>query len=153
MPYQPGTLKAVAYRSGKAVSHSLLRSADADLALTLSPESGVLRADGDDLAFIHLELQDARGETEMLVEDHLDVEVTGPAELVGFGTAAPATEESFLTASSSTYRGRALAILRSTGDEGVVTLTARSKNHGTASAELRAEALYRQPAVSTEMTS
>lgn len=137
-PFEPGTLEAIGYRAGAPTSRTLLRSAQPELAVAVSPESGTLTADGADLAFVHIALTDSDGEVEMLVEDQIDVEVTGPAELIGFGTAAPATEESFLSASSTTYRGRALAILRSTGGEGIVTVTARSASHGTATAKITA---------------
>ena len=137
--YQAGTLEAIGYRSGAPTSRAVLRSAGPELTVTVSPESATLTSDGADLAFVHLTLCDSRGEAEMLVEDRLEVEVEGPAELIGFGTAAPATEESFGSASVTTYRGRALAILRSTGVEGVITVTGRSVAHGTATTQIAAD--------------
>lgn len=137
VPYEPGTLTAIGYRAGKPVSRSQLRSATAELAVTLTAESNTLVGDGDDLAFVHVALSDPRGETEMLVDDTIRVDVSGPGELVGFGTAAPKTEESFLAPSATTYRGRALAIIRSTGGEGAVVVTAHSAVHGVATIEIQ----------------
>lgn len=148
VPYESGVLEAIGYRAGKAVSRTQLRSARNDLTLVAVPENEILVGDGDDLAFVHLSLADANGEIEMLAGDQVSVEVEGPAELIGFGTAAPSTEESFLTATASTYRGRALAVVRSTGGTGTVTITARSLAHGTASIELTAVAAKNVVAVS-----
>jgi beta-galactosidase len=137
-PWQPGTIRAIAYQDGREVGRSELRSADGRIGLNLHAESDTLLADGDDLAFVHVELADPQGIVEMLDDDDVSIEVTGPAELVGFGTAAPAPAESFLSARTRTYRGRALAIVRSTGEPGLVRISARSPRHGSAEAELRA---------------
>ena len=136
--WQPGVLLAIAYRAGEEVGRSELRSAADELNINVRPESDVLSADGDDLAFVHLELTDKDGVVEMLNEDTIEVEVTGPAELIGIGTANPAPETSFLSSSTSTYRGRALAILRSTGDAGIVRVLARSRRRGDAIADILA---------------
>ena len=135
VPYTQGTLTAIAYRGGREVARSELHSAGAT-AVRLAPESDVLVADGADLAFVHLELADRKGIVEMLDDDRVEIAVEGPAELVGFGTAAPATEESFLSTHCTTYRGRALAILRSTGTAGIVRVTATSRAHGTDTVDL-----------------
>ena len=47
----------------------------------------------------------------------------GPGVLQGFGSAAPATEESYLDDVHTTFDGRALAVVRPTG-AGTITLTA-----------------------------
>jgi hypothetical protein len=130
--YQPGTLVAVGYRDGAPVSRSVLRSAHRDLALTVSAEGPTLRADAVDLAFVEVTVSDPDGEVEMLADDRVELAVSGPAELLGFGTAAPATEESFLASTHTTYRGRALAILRSTGTPGEIRISATSARHGSA---------------------
>lgn len=135
-PYEPGDLVAVAYSDGRETSRSVLSSAESTISVRLRLEAPGLIADGYDLAFVHVELSDAKGNVEMLVEDQIDLSIVGPAELIGFASAAPATTESFLTPSQQTYRGRALAILRSTGGEGAVRITAHSQRSGSASVEL-----------------
>jgi len=138
-PYQPGTLVAVGYRDGKAVSRSHLRSARGALSLRLLVEDDAFStADGSDLAFVSVVVADERGEVEMLADDRIELSVSGPAELIGFGSAAPATEESFLGTAHTTYRGRALAILRSTGAPGDVVVRATSRLHGVGEATLAA---------------
>ncbi|RQP09860.1 MAG: glycoside hydrolase family 2 protein [Microbacteriaceae bacterium] len=136
--YEPGELVAIGYRGGRAVSRTTLRSAAADLRLAASPEAAEIAADGADLAFVAIDIVDAAGVREMLADDEVAVEVDGPGELVGFGSAAPATKESFLDAVHSTYRGHALAIVRSTGEPGTIRIRATSRAHGAATCELRA---------------
>ncbi|MEU6904182.1 glycoside hydrolase family 2 TIM barrel-domain containing protein [Streptomyces coeruleorubidus] len=133
-PYEPGELVAIGYRDGAPVSRSAVRSASGPLGLRLSAENGVLA--GDELAFVAVEVADADGVVEMLADDQVTLTVSGPAELVAFGTAAPATEESYVAAAHTTYRGRALAVLRPTGQPGTIRLLARSAVHGEAETEL-----------------
>jgi len=128
-PYEPGALEAVAFRDGVAVSRSQLRTAGA-AALRLRVE-GPLRAGPQECAFVWVELADADGVIDSTATDVVGVQVEGPAVLGGLGSAAPQTEESFADAVHSTHRGRALAVVRSTGGTGAVRITATSTSHGT----------------------
>lgn len=140
-PYESGTLTAVAYRNGVEVSRATLRSALGPLRVALTPESTSIAADGDDLIFAHVALQDDAGTVEMLADEEVKIEVSGPGELIGYGTAAPATTEEFTAATRTTFRGRALAVVRSTGAPGTITLTARSKSLGDATCTVEALAV------------
>ena len=55
--------------------------------------------------------------------DAVTVTVEGPGVLQGFGSARPATEESYLDDVHTTFDGRALAVVRPTG-AGTITVTA-----------------------------
>jgi len=52
--------------------------------------------------------------------------INGPAELVAFGSANPLAIGSLRATEAMTFRGRALAILRSTGAKGTVRIEARA---------------------------
>ena len=138
-PYEPGTLTAVGYRGGRPVSQSSLRSADQSTALQLSAENSTFMGDGADLAFVAVQIADASGVREMLADELVKISVRGPAELVGFGSAAPATAESFTDNEHTTFRGRALAILRSTRGQGPVTVSASAQVAGDAHLNLIAQ--------------
>ena len=135
--YEPGEITAIGYRRGAAVSRSVLRTAR-NPRLQLSPETFRLSADRQELAFVHIEIADEDGVVEMLHDDIVTVEVEGPATLAAFGSAAPATTESFSSTQHSTHYGRALAILRSDGTPGWITVRASSQRHGTAEVQLTA---------------
>jgi hypothetical protein len=74
----------------------------------------------------------------MLHDDTVTVEVEGPATLAALGSAAPATLESFTGTQHSTYYGRALAVVRSDGTPGWITVRATSERHGSAEVQLTA---------------
>lgn len=134
-PYEPGEIVAVGYRNGVETSRSALRSAGTTQ-LRLTAEKPELRADAQDLAYVHIAIADADGIVEMLDDDIVVVEVAGPAELAGLGSAATSTEESFTDARQTTWRGKALAIVRSTATGGPIQLTVTSQRHGAASIAL-----------------
>ncbi|GAA4045511.1 glycoside hydrolase family 2 TIM barrel-domain containing protein [Agromyces indicus] len=129
VPYEPGELVAVGYRDGRETGRSSLRSAEA-VSLRLRSEAAAIEADGDDLAFVWLELADEHGEVEMCATDTVSLTVTGSARLAGFGSAAPATEESFADPEHTTYRGRALAVLRAARGAGVTEIEATGAHFG-----------------------
>lgn len=131
VPYAPGTLTAVGYRAGVETSRSSLTSATGPVHLAIEGENRVL-ADGADLVFADITLVGANGQVEMLGDETVAVAVSGPGELIGLGAAAPASVESFLSPSRTTYRGRALAVIRSTGEPGQITVTATALTAGTA---------------------
>ncbi|WP_060886180.1 glycoside hydrolase family 2 protein [Streptomyces caniscabiei] len=128
--YAAGELVAVGYRGGHEVSRTVLRSAGDDLAIRLTADRAHLRADGDDLAFVEVEIIDGAGTVEMLADDDIELRVEGPAELVGYGSARPDPTRPFADPTQRAYRGRALAVLRSTGLTGNVHITATSHLHG-----------------------
>jgi hypothetical protein len=108
VPYRPGELVAVGYRGGQELGRSVLRTAGpTELRLRVEPGTGAVR-------FLWVEFSDAAGEVDPLRRELVELEVVG-AELVGFGSAAPSTTESFVGARHTTYRGRALAVLRPVG--------------------------------------
>ena len=91
VPYEPGILRAEA--GGKSVS---LQTADEakNIRLTVSTPlhnregKGVgLLADGQDLAFITVELTDANGTVNLTANNELTASVSGAATLIGFGNA------------------------------------------------------------------
>ena len=121
--YQPGELLAVAYAGGTETGRHLLRSAAGPLQLRAETDRQVITADGADLAYVSLTLTDPAGTCCTYADRPVRIEVSGQGVLLGFGSAAPATEERFDATERRTYDGRALAVLRPTGP-GKIRLTA-----------------------------
>lgn len=127
--YQPGTLEAVAYRSGAEVGRTSLITATGPTLLVATADRSILRADDTDLAFVAVELRDASGVLVTGADRPVTVAVEGPGVLVGYGSGAPATTERFDATTRTTFDGRALAIVRPTGI-GRITVTVASDGLG-----------------------
>ena len=105
--YAPGELAAVAYRDGGVVGRTSLLTAQGDLHLSVDADRKDITADHEDLAYLSIALADDAGTVHMGADRTVTVAVTGAGALQGLGSAQPATEESYLAASHTTFKGRA----------------------------------------------
>jgi len=113
VPWQPGTLTAVARNGGREVARHELKTSGAPQSLRLTPDSSSLHADGQDLSYITVEVVDASG---IIVPDanHLiKFEVTGPGTNVGVQNIDPTSDELFQADQHHAYEGRVLLVVRS----------------------------------------
>ncbi|HEX7853535.1 MAG TPA: glycoside hydrolase family 2 TIM barrel-domain containing protein [Sphingobium sp.] len=136
VPYAPGVLEAVAYDRGKLIGRRRLETVGpaARLRLVAEPHGG--GSDRQSVSYVRAEVLDAQGR--VLPDDQRTVRLTvdGPAELIGFGSANPLATGSLQKPEAQTYRGRALAILRSQGETGTVRVRASAEGLSSATAEL-----------------
>lgn len=121
--YTPGELTAIGYVAGAETGRFSLTSASDELALEANTVHNALRLDGTDLGYVELALTDGAGILRADVDRIVSVEVAGPATLVALGSGNPVTTESFATSNHTTFNGRALAIVRPTG-QGDIVITA-----------------------------
>lgn len=78
------------------------------------------------LCYIPIEFTDSDGILKPFIEEPVTVEVEGPAVLAGFGSALAKTDESYTGNKFNSYRGRVLAIIRSTNQVGEVRVTVKT---------------------------
>lgn len=122
--YEKGELLAIAYdNNGKETGKCSLISADEKLQIAVKPEKTELKADGEDLAYIHIELTDGKGIVESGSDRRVYVKVEGTGILQGLGSANPYTVEVFDKEHHDTFFGRAQAIVRSGYEKGQVKVT------------------------------
>jgi beta-galactosidase len=113
--YEPGELVAVAYAGGAETGRHVLRSAAGPVQLRAEADRPVIFAGGGDLAYVAVTLTDAAGTCYTQADRPVTVEISGPGALLGFGSAAPSTEERFDATERRTHDGRALAVVRPNG--------------------------------------
>lgn len=111
--YQNGILMAEALDSNKKVIsvHSLV-SGSIETILSVRPDKRSIYANGIDLCFIEIEFTDKGGNIKPFIEEKVELEITGPAVLAGFGSALAKTDEVFDKQYHNSYRGRTIAVLR-----------------------------------------
>jgi beta-galactosidase len=123
--YVPGTLEAVCLADGAPTGDvSELATTGAAVRVNLTVDRPTVAADGQDLAFVSVELQDGEGRRVPDAEIAIHLAVEGPGTLAAFGSAKPISTESFRRSDRTTWQGRALAVVRSTRTAGTVTVTA-----------------------------
>jgi beta-galactosidase len=146
--YQPGELKAVAYRDGRKIGERVMRTVGPAVAVKLTPENGGRAwaghavsasagrgqassnlpeggaTDGDDLIFVQIDATDAQGTRDPLAAHRIRFSLAGPGEIVAVGNGNARGYDAFTdTAGHPLYFGKAVAVLRRTGT-GEVALTA-----------------------------
>ena len=108
IPYQPGTLRAEA--GGKKV---VLKTASAPAKLRLTADRRSITADGQDLAFITIEVIDKAGRVCPEAAIPCEVTVSGSASLLAAASADLTDTEPYTTPRVTTWKGRALIVVRS----------------------------------------
>ncbi|MCR5503532.1 MAG: DUF4982 domain-containing protein [Lachnospiraceae bacterium] len=121
--YEPGEVVAVSYRNGKEVSRDTLVTVSAPAKIQLFPEKKTMRGDGHDLIFVRIGITDENGRIVPDAGIGLTARVSGKGYLAGFGSGNPVTEEDYTDEYASTYRGYAMAVLRSDYEKGSLELT------------------------------
>ena len=135
--YEPGSLEAVSFSGGKEVSRDTLSTSGVSRALRLLPEKAEMCADGQSLIYVPVEIVDENGQLVPDAAVQLCAEVSGDAAvLAGFGSGNPITDENYTKGSFTAYRGRALAILRSSYTAGEAVLTVRAEGFEPVSVEI-----------------
>ena len=120
--YQPGQLEVVAYRGAKEIGRQTLNTSDKVASVAVLPERQQTGGGRNDIAYVAIELRDTKGRPVHGVAQELKATVTGPAEILGFGSAAWSAVGSYQAAQARSFNGRAQLILRGTGRTGTVTI-------------------------------
>ena len=126
--YEPGVLKAVAYKNGKRWAEETVETTGKPARIQVTPEKNALKADGSDLSFIRVTVVDAKGRMVPRANNHLKFSVSGPAEIVATDNGDATDLTSFQSLERNAYNGMALVVLRSAYQgTGKVVLTVKAK--------------------------
>lgn len=138
VPFEPGTLKAVGYRNGKQVAVDEVHTAGAPAKVKLVPDRATIHADGDDLSFVTVRVEDKDGNLCPMADNlvHFAVSGAGAIEAVDNGNAA--TVEPFRADHRKAFSGLALLIVRSKSSAGKIHVTATSDGLAQAATEITA---------------
>ena len=121
VPYEAGTLRAGA--GGKSVT---LSTAGEPTRLRLTADRSVITADGQDLAFITVEVVDNKGRVCPDAAIPCEALVKGQGKLLAFASADLKDRESYTSSNVTTWKGRALLVVRSTEKKGRTQVSIKS---------------------------
>lgn len=127
LPFKPGTLKVEGVENGVVKDAKMLSSASEPVAIRTKVENREMKADGADLSFVQIEIVDREGRVCPNTSVELEAIVTGSGELAALGNADIKDPDTYVDQIHKTWKGRALAVVRSTKKAGKVKLTIKSK--------------------------
>ena len=124
VPYNKGTLEAVAYRDGQKtpVARHRIETAGKPVKLLVETDNPQWKADGQDLQHVRITAVDSRGRIVPDAMQSLDFEVEGPAEIVGVINGDINSEELTVGQTRRLFQGKAALIMRSSRTPGKVIL-------------------------------
>jgi beta-galactosidase len=125
--YQPGTLRAVAYKDGKQIASDEIRTAGAPARIKLLPDRAQIKTDGQDLSFVTVRVEDKDGNLCPVADNLVHFKVNGSGRIAAVDNGNAATVEPFQADQRKAFSGLALLIVRSrAGESGRIQVQATS---------------------------
>ncbi len=124
--YAAGTLQAVGYTGGKQVNIAALKTAMKAKKLRLSADRQSIKANGQDLSYITVEVCDESGTVDPKNNALINFSLSGEGSIVAVGNADPMSTESFTRNKRKAWKGKCLVIVKAGFRPGKMVLTASS---------------------------
>lgn len=136
VPYQPGILHATGFNGKKKAAEAELKTAGVPETIKLTADRYQIKADGQDLSYITVELADKNGLRNPNAAYPVSFSIEGPGTIIAVGNANPVSLESYTLPQRLAWHGRCLVIVKSDTKSGKITLKASSDGLPPSIAEL-----------------
>nr|WP_232833808.1 DUF4982 domain-containing protein [Saliphagus sp. LR7] len=127
VPYESGTLRAVAKNGGEVVDDHELTTAGEPVRVELEADREVIAADGRDLVYVRATVTDEDGVRVPRADHEIRISVSGSGELAGIDNGDLESDESWVGETRSAYRGSCLVVVRADRVPGSLVIEARSE--------------------------
>lgn len=135
--YEPGELRVVAYKEGRKLGESVMRTAGKPSRLELTADRAEIIAGGLDLSYILIEALDENGNPAPLADNKVEISVEGAGSLAGADNGNPQSFEPFQDEQVSLFYGKAMIIVRSGSKPGQVSVKVQAEGMQGDSVEVR----------------
>jgi beta-galactosidase len=127
VPYEPGTLRVVAYKGGSQVAAKEVATAGQPARISLLADRSKIAANGEDLSFVTVRIEDKDGNVCPLADNLVKFKVEGAGRIAAVDNGNAATTEPFQADYRKAFNGLCLAIVRSKrGQAGEIRIAAAS---------------------------
>jgi len=125
--FQPGTLKAISRKNGKVVLEKEIHTAGDASKIELVTDREIIKKDGYDLAYVTVNILDAKGNVVPKADNLIHFEVSGGGKIVGVDNGYQANLSSFKASEIKAFNGKCLVIIQSNKKNETVILKATSE--------------------------
>ena len=125
--YEPGVLEARGMKDGKVALTEKRETTGDPVAIRLTADRTEIKADGDDLAILKVEVLDREKRPIPTAANKISFRVTGEGKFLGVGNGDPNSQESDKEPERSLFNGLAQVIVQSTRTPGTITVEAYCK--------------------------
>ena len=126
--YEPGEIRVVAFdEKGNKIGEDVRKTAGKPVQLVAQPECSEHKADGEDLIYVRISVQDKKGVPVPTCQDALTFSVSGEAVFEAVCNGDATSLETFKQPKMKLFNGELVVILRPTTKAGNVTLTVKDQ--------------------------
>jgi beta-galactosidase len=133
LSYAPGVLKAVGMQGNREMESNVLRTVGEPAQIRLVPDRTTIKADGQDLSFVAVEVLDKDGQWQPKADLRIQFSITGPGTIIGLDNGDLYNADPYQGNQRKAYHGRALVVVRSLRNAGEIRLTAAAQGLPSAS--------------------
>ncbi|MCH5597781.1 glycoside hydrolase family 2 TIM barrel-domain containing protein [Niabella ginsengisoli] len=112
VPYQPGQVKAISYKSGRQVLQKIINTASEANRIEVSVENKTIDSKNKELAFITIRIVDGDGNLVPDAGNLITVNIDGPAIVEGMDNGYPADLNSMKDSQHHAYKGLLLTMIK-----------------------------------------
>ncbi|MDN5316117.1 MAG: beta-galactosidase [Thermoanaerobacterium sp.] len=128
IPYEEGELKAIAYdETGKIVATDVRKSFKDAKKIRLHPDKESIIANGTDLIFVEITVEDEDGNIVENANNRVHVNVTGAGRLIGLDNGDSTDYDQYKGLSRRLFSGKLMAIIGATLEPGKIHMEVTSK--------------------------
>ncbi len=136
LPYTPGKLEAKGMKGTDVAETFSLSTAGEAAKIKMTADRTSISADGQDLVYITLEITDKNGTPDPNANNEININIKGPAVLVGTNNASLQDTTVYTSSQRKVWKGRAMAIVKSTRDAGDIIIKASSNGLPTSTIQI-----------------
>jgi beta-galactosidase len=150
--YAPGTIEARGMKEGKVVLTTRRETTGAAYQLALLPSRAAIRANGEDVSSIAVEVRDSEGRLVPTASNNIHFALLGAGKIIGVGNGDPSCRESDRPTSSnaasrSAFNGRCMVFVQTIKQVGTLELRASAEGLTSNAVTLTTTADVASPAI------
>ena len=127
VPYQAGSIKVIGYKNGKVAATKEIKTAGKPAQIKLIADRSEINADGADLSFVTVRVEDKDGNLCPLASSQVEFEISGSGTLAAVGNGDQISMASFQVNTRKAFNGLSMVIVKSTEEGGEISIKANSK--------------------------
>ena len=136
VPFIPGILKAISRSQGRQIMIQEVKTAGVSARLLVTADRSMIKADGNDLSFVTVDVVDANGIIVPNAENLVNFQLDGPGLIAGVDNGNPVSHELFKTSQRKAFHGKCLVVVQSGEKAGLIRLRATSEGLSEANVDI-----------------
>jgi beta-galactosidase len=145
--YAPGVIEARGYTGAAVVMNTKRETTGSPAKLVVTTDRQKLKADGEDVAMVAVEVQDAQGRVVPITANEVTFTVSGAGRLIGTGNGDPTNQEPDKGTSRKAFGGYCMGLVQTGKEQGSILVEVSSPDLSSTKTTLEAAMVELRPQV------